>query len=322
MIHSIYTSFVDNNFSALKINFRGVGKSTGTFDKGIGELTDAAIAIDWLQEHNPSNVPIWIVGFSFGAWVAMQLIMRRPEIVGFIAFFLPATKYDFSFLSPCPVPGLIIQSSNDTISEESDVTELANSFTSKLTSKSAGNFFTISCKVCAETFTSPSVDTSAASEANIEISRSVAINFMLPCCALIFIHAKISIALRLSTTPLTLDSVLKRLESIAKLEEQRSFLEEENIRKLNLASELAASLAASVRLGMGDFIFYSLLVDKASATRSTMCVADSMAGWLAGILTLAVLSSYDEPTTALSVPIDYHRCTATFRHLSVRRTIP
>ncbi|VIO99621.1 Uncharacterized protein BM_BM9464 [Brugia malayi] len=78
----------------------------------------------------------------------------------------------------------------------------------------------------------------------------------------------------------------------------------------------------SVRLGMGDFIFYSLLVDKASATRSTMCVADSMAGWLAGILTLAVLSSYDEPTTALSVPIDYHRCTATFRHLSVRRTIP
>ncbi|NSX83845.1 alpha/beta hydrolase, partial [Wolbachia endosymbiont of Atemnus politus] len=100
MIHSIYTSFINNNFSALKINFRGVGKSTGTFDKGIGELTDAAVAIDWLQEHNPSNIPIWIAGFSFGAWVAMQLTMRRPEIVGFIALSLPATKYDFSFLSP------------------------------------------------------------------------------------------------------------------------------------------------------------------------------------------------------------------------------
>ncbi|QKX01828.1 alpha/beta hydrolase [Wolbachia endosymbiont of Cruorifilaria tuberocauda] len=124
MIHGIYTSFIDNNFSALKINFRGVGKSTGTFDKGIGELTDAAVAIDWLQEHNPSNVPIWVAGFSFGAWVAMQLTMRRPEVVGFIALSLPATKYDFSFLSPCPVPGLIVQSSNDTISEESDVTEL------------------------------------------------------------------------------------------------------------------------------------------------------------------------------------------------------
>ncbi|KAK6114303.1 Presenilin family protein [Brugia pahangi] len=79
-------------------------------------------------------------------------------------------------------------------------------------------------------------------------------------------------------------------------------------------------ISASVRLGIGDFIFYSLLVGK-TATRSIMYVADSMAGWLAGILTLAVLSSYDEPTPALSVPIDYHRCTATSRHLSVRRTI-
>lgn len=58
IIHTIYESFIDNNFSALTINFRGVGKSTGTFDKGIGELTDAAVAIDWLQEHNSNNVPI------------------------------------------------------------------------------------------------------------------------------------------------------------------------------------------------------------------------------------------------------------------------
>ncbi|WCR53213.1 MAG: hypothetical protein PG981_000235 [Wolbachia endosymbiont of Ctenocephalides orientis wCori] len=135
MIHSVYMSFIDNNFSVLKINFRGVGKSTGTFDKGIGELTDAAVAIDWLQERNQSNVPIWIVGFSFGAWVAMQLTMRRPEIVGFIALSLPATKYDFSFLSPCPVPGLIIQSSNDTISDESDVTELAKRLINSVKSK-------------------------------------------------------------------------------------------------------------------------------------------------------------------------------------------
>lgn len=135
MIQSMYTYLVDNNFSVLKINFRGVGKSTGTFDKGIGELTDAAVAIDWLQERNQSNVPIWIVGFSFGAWVAMQLTMRRPEIVGFIALSLPATKYDFSFLSPCPVPGLIIQSSNDTISDESDVTELAKRLINSVKSK-------------------------------------------------------------------------------------------------------------------------------------------------------------------------------------------
>ncbi len=62
IVHSTYTSFIDNNFSALKINFRGVGKSTGTFDKGIGELTDAAVAIDWLRN-------IILAMFQFGSLV-------------------------------------------------------------------------------------------------------------------------------------------------------------------------------------------------------------------------------------------------------------
>lgn len=135
MVHNTYTSFINNNFSVLKINFRGVGKSTGTFDKGIGELIDAAVAIDWLQEHNSSNVPIWIAGFSFGAWIAMQLTMRRPEIVGFVAISPPATTYDFSFLSPCPVPGLIIQGDNDTLSEEDDIACLITRVTNSVKSK-------------------------------------------------------------------------------------------------------------------------------------------------------------------------------------------
>ncbi|MBV0899779.1 MAG: alpha/beta hydrolase [Wolbachia endosymbiont of Fragariocoptes setiger] len=124
MVHTVFSSFVNNHFSVLKINFRGVGKSTGTFDKGMGELVDAAIAIDWLQEHNSNNVPIWVAGFSLGAWVAMQLTMRRPEIVGFIAISPPLTNYDFSFLSPCPVPGLVIQGSHDISSDQGDTLPL------------------------------------------------------------------------------------------------------------------------------------------------------------------------------------------------------
>jgi uncharacterized protein len=135
IIDNIYTTFIQNNFSALKINFRGIGKSTGTFDKGIGELIDASVAIDWLQEHNSSQVPIWIAGFSFGAWVAMQLTMRRPEIVSFIAVSPPATNYDFSFLSPCPVPGLVIYSSKDALSHESDIAYLEKKLISSVKSK-------------------------------------------------------------------------------------------------------------------------------------------------------------------------------------------
>ncbi|MEH0831657.1 alpha/beta hydrolase [Anaplasma bovis] len=125
IVYNLYKVFANNGFSVLRINFRGIGKSAGVFDKGVGELSDAAAAADWLQNNSTSVSSFWVAGFSFGAWVAMQLMMRRPEVEGFVAVSPPANRYDFSFLSPCPVPGLIIQGDNDSISEESSVAQLA-----------------------------------------------------------------------------------------------------------------------------------------------------------------------------------------------------
>lgn len=67
VVYSAYKTLVDNGFTTLRINFRGVGKSQGQFDNGIGELTDAATALDWLQIQNPTATQYWIAGFSFGA---------------------------------------------------------------------------------------------------------------------------------------------------------------------------------------------------------------------------------------------------------------
>ncbi|WP_169193211.1 alpha/beta hydrolase [Anaplasma platys] len=125
IVYNLYKVFAENGFSVLRINFRGIGKSAGVFDKGVGELSDAAAAADWLQNNSPAVSSFWVAGFSFGAWVAMQLMMRRPEVDGFVAVSPPANRYDFSFLSPCPVPGLIIQGDNDSIAEESSVSQLA-----------------------------------------------------------------------------------------------------------------------------------------------------------------------------------------------------
>ncbi len=135
IVCNLYNIFANNGFSVLKINFRGVGKSTGLFDKGIGELSDAATAMDWLQDNNTSTVPFWIAGFSFGAWVTMQLMMRRPEVESFIAVAPPTNQHDFSFLFPCPVPGLIIQGNQDNISEEAAVSQLANRLINSMDNK-------------------------------------------------------------------------------------------------------------------------------------------------------------------------------------------
>ncbi len=113
--YALFQSFVNRGFSVLRFNFRGVGRSQGAFDAGIGELSDAAAALDWLQSQNPDAPQCWIGGFSFGAWIAMQVLMRRPEIEGFISVAPPANMYDFTFLAPCPSSGIIIQGKADEV---------------------------------------------------------------------------------------------------------------------------------------------------------------------------------------------------------------
>ena len=118
LTYYLFQTFVDRGFSTLRFNFRGVGKSQGMFDKGEGELSDAAAALDWMQEFNPNAPYTWVGGFSFGAWIGMQLLMRRPEIRGFISIAPPSNVYDFSFLAPCPTSGLILQGERDDIVPE------------------------------------------------------------------------------------------------------------------------------------------------------------------------------------------------------------
>jgi uncharacterized protein len=115
VIYTLYHAFVRRGFAALRFNFRGVGRSQGYFDRGEGELADAAAALDWLQTYNPNAKSCWVGGFSFGAWIGMQLLMRRPEIAAFVAVAPPANLFDFSFLAPCPASGLIVQGDQDQI---------------------------------------------------------------------------------------------------------------------------------------------------------------------------------------------------------------
>ncbi len=122
--HAMFQAMAQRGFSTLRFNFRGVGRSQGSFDRGEGELSDAAAALDWVQAAHPEARACWIAGFSFGAWIGMQLLMRRPEIRGFISVAPPANVYDFTFLAPCPSSGLIVHGSRDSIVPEPSVEKL------------------------------------------------------------------------------------------------------------------------------------------------------------------------------------------------------
>lgn len=126
IVYQLYQSFARAGFSVMRFNFRGVGRSQGKFDDGLGEMSDAASALDWVQQQNDGAQHCWIAGFSFGAWIGLQLLMRRPEINGFIGISPPANMYDFGFLSPCPSHGLILQGDRDDIVQESAVSQLVD----------------------------------------------------------------------------------------------------------------------------------------------------------------------------------------------------
>ena len=122
----LFHLFMKRGFSVLRFNFRGVGRSQGEFDSGIGELADAATALDWLQATNPAAAQCWVAGFDFGAWVGMQLLMRRPETDGFISVSPPTNMYDFSFLAPCPASGLMLHGGVDTVTPPQEVEKVVS----------------------------------------------------------------------------------------------------------------------------------------------------------------------------------------------------
>lgn len=123
VVFTIFKAFRDARFNVLRFNFRGVGKSQGKAIGGDEELDDALAALDWFIKKCPENSQIWIAGFSFGGWAALNIAMRRPEITGFVA--VSPAKYPLNMLTPCP-SGLIVQGESDHIVATAEAKDIAD----------------------------------------------------------------------------------------------------------------------------------------------------------------------------------------------------
>src|SRR5262252_6664360 len=81
--------------AVLRFNFRGVGQSDGAFDNGRGEADDYNAALEFIASRYP-GLPLWAAGFSFGAWIALEVGAADPRVSALIGIAPPVTKYDFS----------------------------------------------------------------------------------------------------------------------------------------------------------------------------------------------------------------------------------
>lgn len=96
----------------LRINFRGVGQSTGEHEEGRGETEDVRVALDYLAGRY-TGLPITLAGFSFGSRVGLEVGIEDERVRDLISIGTPVDKYDFSFLKSCTKPILFVHGEMD-----------------------------------------------------------------------------------------------------------------------------------------------------------------------------------------------------------------
>ena len=135
----------DAGLTVLRINFRGVGQSTGQHDEGRGERDDVRAGLDYLSENYPGQ-KILLCGFSFGARVGLEVGITDPRVSFLIGIGTPVKMYDVSFLAACRKPLLLVQGENDEFGDVEHLKKLAvelkkSTTVHLVTIPGAGHFF-------------------------------------------------------------------------------------------------------------------------------------------------------------------------------------
>jgi hypothetical protein len=106
----------------LRFNFRGVGRSEGAWDEGIGEQEDFRAAVDFMSARHP-GIPLWAAGMSFGSWVAMTVGAADPRVSVLVGI-ATATMRDLSAVRDSPKPKFFIHGERDELCPLREMREL------------------------------------------------------------------------------------------------------------------------------------------------------------------------------------------------------
>lgn len=105
--------FRDLGAVSVRFNFRGVGKSEGKYDNGEGELDDLLAVVDWVLQERPDH-EIWLAGFSFGAYIALQAATRIP-IAKLVTVAPPVNHFHLEQLPAITCQWLLVQGERDEV---------------------------------------------------------------------------------------------------------------------------------------------------------------------------------------------------------------
>jgi alpha/beta superfamily hydrolase len=114
VVETIVHVYNIKGYSTLKFNFRGVGKSQGQYDNGVGEQKDVLAALSFLADMGMERIDL--AGYSFGAWVNAHAVVQGDSVVENMAMVSPPVGFmDFHAISAMNVLRFVITGSRDDI---------------------------------------------------------------------------------------------------------------------------------------------------------------------------------------------------------------
>lgn len=105
----------------LRFNFRGVGRSAGSFSDGIGEQEDFRAALAFMVARYPDVRQIWCGGMSFGSWVAMTVGAGDPLVTSLVGIACPVSRYDYSQVVSSNKPTFLVHGERDELASLKDI---------------------------------------------------------------------------------------------------------------------------------------------------------------------------------------------------------
>jgi alpha/beta superfamily hydrolase len=97
----------------LRFNFRGVGRSAGSFSDGAGEQEDFRAALAFMIARYPDVKRIWCGGMSFGSWVALTVGAADGHVTALVGLACPVNTYDFSAVVSAGKPTFLVHGEFD-----------------------------------------------------------------------------------------------------------------------------------------------------------------------------------------------------------------
>ncbi len=122
VVDALQKAYRKAGFTTLRFNFRGVGKSDGHYDEGIGEQSDVQGAVAYIKALGMTT--IHLAGYSFGAWVSARTIGEIDAVDRLVMVSPPVNFMDFSFLKYTPQLRLVITGSRDDIAPEAMIQKM------------------------------------------------------------------------------------------------------------------------------------------------------------------------------------------------------